>query len=299
VKVVVAGGAGWLGSALCRSLAADGHDVVVLSRSPSGSRPGLRIVAWDGRTQGDWSAEIAGADAVVNFAGAPIAPHRWTPSRKELLTASRVEPTAALVAAIDRARPQPAVLVNTSAIGFYGDCGDEIVAEDEPPGHDFLAQLAARWEAEALRARSSNVRVVLPRVGVVFGRGGGALPFLALPFRLFVGGPLGSGKQWVPWVHLEDVVGAYRHAIDNASAEGPINLTAPEPAMNHELAGAIAYVLGRPSWVPAPGWAIRLALGELAITVLAGQRAASSEIERLGYRFLQPALIPALRQALQ
>jgi len=300
VKIVVAGGTGWLGAALCRALATDGHAVVVLARS-GGSRPvaGERLVPWDGRGVGGWAEEIADADAVVNLSGAPIAPQRWTPARKRLLRSSRLEPTKALIAAMERAARRPKVLINTSAVGYYGDRGDELAAEDDPPGSDFLATLAADWEAAARPATELGVRVVLPRLGVVIGRGGEALRYLALPVRLFLGGHLGSGRQWVSWIHLDDVVGIYRLALEHGEVSGPLNVTAPQPVSNRDLAQALGRVLGRPIWAPVPGWAMRLVLGELADTLLFGQRAMPATLQRLGYAFHEPALLPALHHALR
>jgi uncharacterized protein (TIGR01777 family) len=196
------------------------------------------------------------------------------------------------------ARP-PAVFVSTSAVGYYGDRGDDAVDEADPPGHDFLAQLASEWEAAARDAEGVGVRVVTPRVGVVLGPHGGALRFLALPFRFRVGGHLGTGRQWVPWVHLEDVVGAYRFAIDTAALRGAVNVTAPHIVTNAELSQCLAAEFGGKSWLPVPSWAMHLALGELAVTVLGGQKARPEVLQRLGYEIRQPALVPALRKALR
>lgn len=301
VKVVIAGGSGWLGSALCRSFATDRHEAVVLSRSrrsPAGA-PGSRSIAWDGRTLGDWADEIDGADAIVNFAGESIAQGRWNAERKRSLRASRVEPTAVLVQAIERARRRPAVLANASAVGYYGDRGDETVTERDPPGSDFLARLVIDWEAAAQRAADLGVRVVLLRQGVVLGSGGGALPRITLPFRLFVGGPIGSGMQWVSWVHIEDVVGLFRLAIDCPDANGPMNVTAPEPVRYRDFAAAVGRALGRPSWLPVPPLGLRAALGELAEALLAGQRACPAVAQRLGYTFREADLDRALHRALK
>jgi uncharacterized protein len=298
MKVVVAGGSGFLGSAFARSLVADGHEVVVLSRSarPRGAAQ-PRYVAWNGRALDDWTAEIDGADAVVNFAGASVASGRWTSARKHRLRASRIEPTAALVAAMRAATRRPATFINMSAVGFYGDCGQRFVTEEAPSGEGFLAQLVVDWEATARPAIDLGVRTVFPRTGVVLGSQG-ALPLMALPFRLWVGGPIGSGKQWVPWVHTDDVVGLLRFALDHPEVEGPMNVAAPQPARNRELAAAIGHALGRPSWLPVPSLALQLVLGELSSAILTGQRVVPSVAQRLGYEFRQPSLLPAVRAAL-
>ncbi|MEA2639057.1 MAG: uncharacterized protein QOF51_451 [Chloroflexota bacterium] len=299
MKVIIAGGSGWIGSALAHSLLADGHEVVVLSRTarPSTSVPGAHSVVWDGRTVGAWAAELAGCHAVVNLAGASVADGRWTEARKQLLMRSRIDPTTTLVNAMEQMTGTMPLLVSASAVGYYGDRGAEPLTEDAPPGHDFLAQLAVAWEASACRASELGARVVVARIGVVLGAEG-ALPRLAVPFRWFVGGPIGSGDQWISWVHLDDVVGMCRFAIDHPEVAGPMNVTAPHPVTNRELAEALANVLGRPSWIPVPGVALRVLFGELAESLLGGQRALPALAQRLGYDFREPDLIPALRQAL-
>jgi uncharacterized protein len=298
VKVVIAGGTGFLGSSLARSLVADRHEVVVLSRSVSSlNSAAVRYVEWNGRGLDDWAREIDGADAVVNFSGAPIAPRRWTPARKHLLRASRIEPTAALVAAMRQAERRPPVFLNASAVGYYGDRGEDVVTEDDPPGHDFLARLVADWEAAAIPARDLGVRVVRPRIGVVLGTDG-ALPMMAMPVRFFVGGPIGSGRQWVPWVHVDDVVGMFRFAIEQPELEGPINVCAADPVRNRDLMGAIGRALHRPLWFPVPGPLLRVFFGEVCYALLTGQRVVPTVAQRLGYVFREPVLLPAVRKAL-
>jgi len=298
MKVVVAGGSGFLGSALSRSLVADGHNVIILSRSVTSRGPAQpRYVAWNGRTLDDWTAEIDGSDAVVNFSGESVASTRWTEQRKHVLRASRIEPTAALVAAMRAAEHRPEVLVNISGVGYYGDRGEQPVTEESPPGADFLAHLVVDWEAAAHPATDLGIRVVLPRLGLVLGREG-ALPLLAMPFRFWVGGPIGSGRQWVPWVHLDDVVSLLRFALECTDAAGPMNIVAPEPARNAQLAAAIGRALGRPSWIKVPSVAVRLLLGERALPALTGQLVIPSVAERLGYAFQRPSLLPSVRDAL-
>jgi len=297
VKIVVAGGTGFIGSAQCSSLVRDGHEVVILSRgTPSPAYP--RHMPWDGKSLGAWADEVASADAVVNLAGASIAARAWTAQRKRTLYSSRMEPTSALVRAIERADPRPPLLISASAVGYYGDTGDETVAENHPPGTDFLAGLVVEWEAAAQNAAELGTRVVLIRQGIVLGPGGGALPALALPFRLFMGGTIGSGKQWVSWVHIDDVVGLYRFAIDRPDVVGPINATAPVPVTNRELAAALGRALGRPSWLPVPAAPVRVVLGGLGDAILTGQRVIPAAAQRLGYAFREPELGRALRRAL-
>jgi uncharacterized protein (TIGR01777 family) len=295
VKIVVAGGTGWLGSALCPALASDGHEVVILTRSPRAPTRGTRYVAWDGRTLAGWSAEVDGAGAVVNLAGEPIAPKRWTPARKAVLRASRIDATRALVQAIEQAVVPPTVLANVSGVGYYGDRGDATITELDPAGDDFLAQLVVEWEAAA---QTHAARVALMRTGVVLGPGGGALEPLALPFRFFVGGPIGSGRQWIPWIHREDVVRAISFILSDSRLGGPINVTSPNPVRNGDLARTLGIVLRRPSWIPVPGFALKHLFGELAITLLGSQRAIPACLSNAGFRFQYPDLLPALRQAL-
>jgi uncharacterized protein (TIGR01777 family) len=300
MKVVIAGGAGWLGSALRSSLSADGHDVVVLSRSgPPGPLPsGARKVTWGGRSVGAWADELEGADAVVNLAGESIAGKRWSPTRKGVLRQSRIEPTEVLVAAMRAAGQRPRALVNASAVGYYGDRSSEPALEEDPPGSDFLAQLCVDWEAAARQAEALGVRVALMRIGIVLGSGGGALPRLALPYRLFVGGPLGTGRQWVSWVHIDDVVGLFRFAIESSQVAGPVNVTAPKPITMSIFAESLGRAMGRPAWFRVPPVALKLALGELGGALLKGQRAVPAVADRLGYGFREPDLDRALRRAL-
>ncbi len=300
MKVVVAGGSGWIGTALVRSLIADGHEVVILSRSTRGGRTSspTRQVTWDGRSIGPWADELGGADAVVNLSGKSVADGRWNEQRKRELWTSRTESTATLVGAIERAKVRPPILVNASAVGYYGDRGDRVATEADPPGDDFLARLVVDWERTALEAERSGIRVCLMRTGIVFGRVGSVLDKLSLPFRFFVGGHIGSGQQWVSWVHIDDVVGLYRFAIERTDASGPINVTAPEPVTNKRLSQTLGAVLGRPSWMPVPGFAVRLAVGEIAEQILTGQRVMPSVAERLGYIFQHPTLVGALRSSL-
>ena len=296
MKIVVAGGTGWIGSALGSALVADGHQLVILTRTVRAAAPGMRYVAWDGRTLGPWAGEIDGADAVINLAGESLAASRWTPRRKQVLRASRIEPTRALVAAIAQAKAPPGMLANASAVGYYGDRGDTPLSETEPPGKDFLAKLVVDWEAET---HESITRAIQLRFGVVVGPGSEAVVRMALPFRLFVGGPIGSGRQWFPWVHRDDVIGMIRFALTHPEVEGAVNVTAPEPVRNLEFARALGRVMHRPAWVPVPALALRLAFGELGGALLASQRVLPTRAAALGYGFQYPTVTPALANSLR
>jgi len=299
VKIVIAGGTGWLGSALSQSLVRDGHDVVVLSRSTRDPLTSTfpRVVRWDGQTVGSWKGDLDGADAVVNLCGESIASGRWNLERKRRLLTSRTEPTRALVAAIAEVSRKPAVLLNASAVGYYGDRGDHLITEDDPSGTDFLARLVVEWESAAREAEALGVRVCLMRQGIVVGRGG-FIGHMAVPFRFFLGAYLGSGRQWVSWVHVDDVVGLFRLALERMDAVGPINVTSPEPVTNRELAQTLGAVLGRPVWFSIPGIMVHAAVGEIADQLLTGQRVVPAAARRLGYAFRAPQLGIALRQAL-
>jgi hypothetical protein len=231
---------------------------------------------------------------VVNLAGEPIAGKRWTRAQKTRLRSSRIDTTRTIVQAIADAQRKPRLLLNASAVGYYGPRGDEEVSETEPPGNDFLAGLCREWEAEALRAEPHGVAVVRLRTGIVLGKGGGALAKMIPPFKLFVGGPLGSGRQWMPWIHLDDEVGLIEHLLA-PGAGGTVNATAPEPARMKEFCAALGNALGRPSWAPVPGFVLRAAFGEMADVLLTGQRAVPAEAQRRGYRFRFPTLPEALR----
>lgn len=299
-RIVVAGGSGLIGRALAAELAAAGHEVVVLSRSAAGTEaaPEARTLLWDGRTLGPWSAAVDGAEAVVNLAGAGIADQRWTEARKRLLGTSRLDATAALVAAIRAASRPPRVLLQASAVGFYGSRGDELLDERASPGSGFLPELSVAWERASDDVARRGVRRVLLRTGIVLAREGGALPKMALPFRLGVGGPLGSGRQWLPWIHLADELAAIRFLLDAASAEGPYNLVAPAPATNEAFSRTLARTLGRPSFCRVPGFALRLAVGEMAGMLLGGQRLQPRRLLEAGYRFRFPELEGALANLL-
>jgi uncharacterized protein (TIGR01777 family) len=299
MRVFVTGATGLIGRAVCRALAGRGDHVVALSRARSaGARlpAGVEVVAGDPVAPGAWQDELAGADACVHLAGEPVAEGRWTREKRRRISSSRVDATRN-VAAVVRERG-PRTLVSGSAVGFYGTRGDEVLDEDAAPGEGFLAEVAQAWEAAAAPA-AARARVTLLRTGIVLSREGGALPKLVRPFRAFVGGPLGDGRFFQPWIHVADEVGLVLLALDDARVTGPMNAAAPEPVRNRDLARAIGKVLGRPSALPTPAAAIRLAVGEVAAEILSSQRAVPRKALQLGYPFRFPELEPALRDLLR
>ena len=302
MKILVTGATGLVGSALVGSLARDGHTVCRLVRPQTKTAGGARgafDVAWNPAT-GELGGAAVGADAVVNLGGASIADGRWSESRKKILRSSRVDATQALVTAMGKMNAKPSVLVSASAIGFYGNRGDEILSESSTPGEGFLSDLAKDWEAEALRAEMFRTRVVLLRFGIILAKHGGALPKMVLPFRLGVGGRIASGQQWMPWVAIDDVVEIVKFVLSTRDMGGPINIVAPEPVRNVEFTHALANALHRPALFPAPAMALKLALGqEMAeALLLSSHRVVPAALTRIGYRFLHSQLPPALKTIL-
>jgi uncharacterized protein (TIGR01777 family) len=297
MKILVSGSTGLVGTALVSALARDGNTVCRLVRPqstvPMETKDGFNV-AWNPAT-GELGGAGVGPDAVVNLAGAPIGDGRWSAERKEVLRASRIESTRALVNALGKMNARPRVLVSASAIGIYGNREDELLTEESKPGGDFLAGLTQEWEAEALKAEALGIRVVLARFGIILARHGGALAKIMLPFKIGAGGKLGSGQQWMSWVTLDDVVGILRLAIENASVRGAINVVAPQPVRNEEFTKVLAKILRRPALFPAPAFALRLALGEMAdALLLSSQRVLPQALEKLSYRFLHEELNSAL-----
>jgi uncharacterized protein (TIGR01777 family) len=296
MHVAITGASGLIGTALARSLRADGHGVRPLVRRPSDDPA---AVPWDPAAGTIDTERLAGVDAVVHLAGAGIGDKRWNPARKRELLESRTRGTALVARTLAALDQPPAVLLSASAIGYYGDRGDEVVTELSPAGDDFLAGLVQQWEAGARPATDAGIRTVNMRTGVVLAGHGGILPRMALPFRLFVGGRLGSGRQWMSWVSLDDVVGAVRFLIDRTDLAGPVNVTSPEPVTNREMAAALGRALHRPAAVPVPAFAPRLALGrEMADSLLfASQRVRPGVLIDAGYPFVHPQLDGALAAA--
>jgi uncharacterized protein (TIGR01777 family) len=301
VRIVITGGSGLIGRGVTGELAGAGHEVVVLSRNPEtvrGLPGGARAARWDGLTAAGWAELLTADTAIVHLAGESIAQGRWTADRKRRIRESRVRSGEAVVAAIRAAGARPRVLLQGSAVGYYGPCGDEPVAEDHPAGGGFLAEVCRDWEASTAAVEGLGVRRAILRTGVVLARGGGALPKMTLPIKRMVGGPLGDGRQWLPWIHLADEVGAIRFLLENEAARGPFNLAAPNPVTNRDFTRAAAAVLHRPAFLPAPGFALHLVLGEMAAMILEGQRAVPRRLQELGYAFRFPQLAPALRDLL-
>ena len=296
MKIIVTGGTGFIGRALINELAGQRHEVVVFSRKAD--HPPLfpgRLVEWDARSAGPWQTEVASADAVVNLAGAPIAERRWTDARKRLLVESRILSTRLLVEAFAvRSAPLP-LLISASGIGYYGPSDDRLLNEASSLGQGFLAELSAAWEAEALRAGQFGTRVVLLRTGMVLERDGGALPKMMLPFRLFAGGPVLPGTQWVSWIHRADLIGLIQWALATPTISGPVNAVAPEPVTMNAFCDVLGKVLHRPSWLPVPGLALRLMLGELGTLMTTGQRVEPAKARAGGYSFRYPSVESALR----
>lgn len=302
MHVVVSGATGLIGRALVADLLASQQQVTLLTRKPAFEPPAdaaVRVVGWQPPHLGDWASVVDGADAVVNLAGSPVVATRWTAAEKTRILQSRLDSTRAIVDAIGAATRRPAVLVNASAIGFYGSRGDDRIDELTPRGSGFLADVCVAWEAEARRAEAFGVRVALARTGVVLAREGGAVAAMAAPFRWFVGGTPGDPNVWLPWIHLVDEVGLLRLCLENEAVTGPINLTAPEPVQMKTLAAAVARALNRPNWAPVPPWALRLILGERFEGLFASLRVEPRLAERLGYRFHYRNLDDALRDTLQ
>ena len=292
-NIVVAGGTGLLGTALVGALRNERHSVIVLTRHPKRDQD----VRWSpGGRDESWMSVLDGADAVVNLAGVSIAGARWTTARKAAILDSRTEATGALARGITAARRPPPVFISSSAVGFYGVRGDEPLTESSTAGSDFLGQVGQLWEAAA-SAASRHSRVVLLRSGVVLAREGGALPQLALPFKLFAGGPAGSGQQFLSWIHLHDWIAMVKWALAEQSVTGPLNVTAPNPVTNEEFARTLGRVLRRPSWMRAPAFALRIAVGEMAdALILGGQRVLPEVSLKRGFVFRYPTLESALRE---
>lgn len=307
MRVIIVGGSGLIGRGLTDSLAKDGHETIILSRAPGkvkGLPSGAKVVSWDGHSTRGWGELADGANAVVNMAGASIKgqgflPGRWTAKRKQLIRQSRIDAGRAVAEAIKQTKVKPKVLIQASAVGYYGPRADELVTEDQPPGHDFLASVCVDWESSTAEVEAMGVRRAVVRTGLPLTLKGGAFPLLVLPFRLFAGNWFGSGKQYYPWIHFEDHIAALRFLIENPNAKGGFNLSAPNPVPNREFARMLGKVMRRPVWMPVPRFALELALGEVATVVLDGQRAMPQNLTNLGFKYKYPDLEPALHDLLK
>jgi hypothetical protein len=294
MRVVITGGTGMIGTALALSLANDGHEIIIPSRNPRQVGPmpeSIQFVKYDADTAEGWAHVVDGADAVVNLAGASLSgegffPSRWTDARKQEILTSRLDVGSAVVEAIEQAENKPRVLIQASGINYYGTHPhNEVITESHPPGDDFLADVCKQWEASTAAVEDMGVRRCIIRTSLVLDDEQGALPRFVFPFKLFVGGRFGNGKQSVPWIHLDDEVGAIRYLIENDNLSGPFNLTAPNVVTNREFAKAIGSALGRPSFFWVPGIFFRLMFGEVAQLVLEGQRAVPARLQEAGYQF--------------
>jgi uncharacterized protein len=306
MRVFLTGGTGMIGSRLVPQLRKRGDSVVLLTRRPEavkGVFADCTVVAGDPMKAGPWMDAVADCEAVINLAGENLFARRWNEAFKKTLIDSRVQSTGNVVQALARnprtAAGQPKLLINGSAIGYYGPCGDEELSETSPPGNDFQARLCQEWEQAAHGAEAHGVRVAIIRTGVVLGKDAGALKSLLTPFKMGVGGPVGSGKQWLSWIHGDDIVGILLLALDNAAATGPLNGTAPNPVTNKDFGKVLGRVLHRPAFVWTPGFALRLGFGELADIIVTGQRVLPKKALALGYVFKFPTLEEALRDVLK
>jgi uncharacterized protein (TIGR01777 family) len=301
MRVFVTGGTGLVGRHLIPALVARGDDVVCVSRDPAGARDRLpdtvEIVGADPTLPGAWQDRLASCDGVVNLAGEPLADGWWTAAKKRRIRRSRLATTGNVAQAMAGAG-RPMTLVSASAVGYYGDGGEHALAEEAQPGGDFLARLAVEWENTARKAEREGVRVVLLRIGIVLAREGGALPVMLKPFRLGLGGPLGSGRQYFPWIHVADLVGAVMFALDTPGLAGPANAVVPNPPTQRTFARALGSALGRPALLPAPHFALKLLLGEKADMLVKGQRALPNALRGQGFRFRHPDLEDALADLL-
>lgn len=301
MRVIITGGTGLIGRALTQDLIEDGHEVIVLTRNPAKADLPVDAIAeqWDGRSTEGWSHWVDGANAIVNLAGAGLADSRWTTARKALIRNSRLDAGRAVVQAVQKAERKPEVVLQSSAVGYYGPRDNNVITEDAVPGVDFSAKVCVDWEASTASVESLGVRRVILRTGVVLSTKGGALPKMMLPFKFFIGGPIGSGKQWLSWIHLADEVAAIRFLIENKAAAGRFNLTAPQPVTNADFGQAIGKVMGRPAVMPTPAFALKLAFGEMSTVLLTGQRVVPERLQKLGFTFQFSEVEEALKDLLQ
>ena len=302
MRVIIAGGSGLIGRELTISLAQGGYEVIILSRNPekvTNLPQGTQAVAWDGKTAHGWGQLVDGTDTIVNLAGESIAgegfiPSRWTEERKQHILQSRISAGEAVAAAVKAANHKPEVVIQSSAVGYYGPREDEIIDEGFPAGDDYLARVCADWEDASEAVEGQGVRRVIIRTGLMLTAQGGIFTRLQLPFKLFAGGPMGSGNQYYSWIHMHDGIAAIRFLIVNQEARGVFNLTAPNPVTSREFGQMLGKVMGRPSVIPVPGFAMQMALGEVSMTALEGQRVIPKRLLKLGFGFKYPELEEAL-----
>ena len=301
MRIIITGGSGLIGRALVDSLAKDGYELIVLSRNPAAVKnlpKGARAEKWDGQSAQGWGQLADGAGAIVNLAGATIS-EKWSEARKKEIRDSRVNAGKAIVAAVKAAKQKPGVVVQSSAVGYYGPRGSEEITEAASAGNDFLAKVCQEWEASTAELDSLGIRRPIIRTGVVLDLHGGALPKMVMPVKMFVGGPIGSGQQYFPWIHLKDEVAAIRFVIDNQNANGVYNLSAPQPLTNKEFTQAIGKVLGRPTLMPVPAFAMKTMFGEMSTLLLDGQRQIPARLMKEGFKFQFTDATVALKDVLK
>jgi len=296
MKIFVAGGTGFVGKTLAPALVRTGHEVSILTRSGKGETSGVSWIEGNPTQKGKWQEAVKEHGVIINLAGASLFT-RWTEEAKRMIRDSRILTTRHLLEAMDGGKGK--TFFSTSAIGYYGFHGDENLTEDSPPGGDFLALLAKDWEAEAKEAEKKGCRVVITRFGIVLGEKGGALGQMIPLFNKYVGGPLGSGKQWFSWIHIEDLTRAFLFLLEHPEISGPVNFTAPNPVRNKELAQWLGRIMGRPAFLPAPGFMLRLVLGEFGSILLEGQRVLPQKLMQAGFQFSYPEIDRALRQVIR
>ena len=302
MKIILTGGSGLIGTQLTKELCQESHEVLILSRNPdivSGLPAEAHAVAWDGKTAAGWGDLVEETDAIVNLAGESIAgegfiPSRWTAERKKRIRQSRIDVGNAVVAAVAAANHKPEMVIQSSAVGYYGPHTDEFIDEDFPAHDDYLASVCVDWEAATAAVENHGVRRVIVRTGLVLSAQGGIFSRLQFPFKLFVGGPMGSGNQYYSWIHMHDEIAAIRFLIENKGARGAFNLTAPNPVTSREFGQTLGKVMERPSAIPVPGFALKMSLGEVSMTALEGQRVIPKRLLELGFEFKYPDLEEAL-----
>jgi uncharacterized protein (TIGR01777 family) len=302
MRVIITGGTGLIGRQLAASFVKDGHEAIALSRDPDRHQgrmpPGIQLVAWDAQSAQGWGELADGADAIINLVGENLSAKPWSPAQKRRIRESRLHGGKAVVEAIRLAKSKPKAVIQASGVNYYGPCGDEILTEDHPAGSDFLSQVCVDWEASTAEVENMGVRRAITRSGVVLDKKEGALPRFLLQFRLFAGGPLGNGRQWLSWIHPQDEINAIRYLIDHEDASGAFNLASPNPKTNREFGKAIGRVLHRPALMPVPAFAIKLVFGEMSIVVLKGQRTVPQRLIDIGFQFSHPELQEAVKDVI-
>ncbi|OGI20425.1 MAG: TIGR01777 family protein [Candidatus Melainabacteria bacterium RIFCSPHIGHO2_02_FULL_34_12] len=300
MKILITGGTGFIGKALRKELIFNNHELTILSRYKREGSEKLKFISWHWKHPKDLTEIIDGMDIVINLAGESVAGKKWTPEQKEKLRRSRIETTKAIVEAINKSTKKPKKLISASAVGIYGDRKDEKIIEDSILGSDFLASICKDWELEARKVETCRgTSLVILRFGIVLGANGGALEKILPPFKMFIGGPLGAGKQYMSWIALDDVAGIIKYAIDNDHISGIFNATAPNPVTNKEFSNVLGKILNRPSFMPVPAFALRFLMGEMADIVLTGQKVLPERVQAAGYEFKYEKLRDALKSILK